>query len=130
VDLLAASLVCIVFLLACIALRLIPIAGTIAQMARTAIVTMRDQTLDDDAKELAARSAAIGLFGGFVSIVWRAAAALVASLAVLYGGDWLGIIDGDAVVTTLASWSFLIGTTVIITFLWVVVGRWRARTAT
>ncbi len=93
------------------------------------MATMRDRTLDDDAKELAARSAAIGLFGGFVSIVWRAAAALVASLALLYGGDWLGIIDGDAVMTTLASWRFLIGTTVAITVLWVVVGRWRARTA-
>jgi hypothetical protein len=93
------------------------------------MATMRDQTLDDDAKELAARSAAIGLFGGFVSIAWRAVAALIASLAVLYGGDRLGVIDGHAVMAMLSSWSFLIGATVAITILWLAVERWRAHTA-
>ena len=94
------------------------------------MATLGDQTLDDDAKELAARKAAIGLFGGLVSIVWRAAAATVASLALLYGGDWLGLFDSDAVMTKLVSWHFLIGATVAITILWVVVGRWRAQATT
>lgn len=93
------------------------------------MATIRDQTLDDDAKELAARKAAIGLFGGLVSILWRGAAATFASLALLYGGDWLGLFDSDAVMTTLVSWHFLVGATVVITILWIVVGRWRAQAA-
>lgn len=128
-NLLAASLVCIVFLLACIALRLVPVAGDIVRTAGGALATMRNPALDDDAKEQAARSAAIGLFGGFLSIVWRTAAAVAASLVVLYAGDWLGIFDADAVMTTLASWEFIVGTTVVITVLWIAFSRWRTQSA-
>jgi hypothetical protein len=129
VNLLAASLVCLVFLLACIALRLVPVAGAIVDTAGKAMATMRDPALDDDAKEQAARSAAIGLFGGFLSIVWRTAAAALASLVVLYGGDWLGLFDADAVMTTLASWEFIIATTVIVTIIWFAFSRWQAHAA-
>lgn len=128
-NLLAASLVCLVFLLACIALRLVPVAGAIVDTAGKAMATMRDRTLDDDAKEQAARSAAIGLFGGFLSIVWRTAAAVGASMALLYGGDWLGIFDADAAMTTLVSWEFIIATTILITIIWIAFSRWQAHAA-
>ncbi|MEZ5863115.1 MAG: hypothetical protein R3D25_03225 [Geminicoccaceae bacterium] len=128
-TLLAACIVCIVFLLACIALRLVPVASAIVATSGKALATMRDPTLDDDAKEQAARSAAIGLFGGFLSIVWRTAAAVAASLAVLYGGDWLGIFNVDAVMAMLASWEFIIATTVVITILWIAFSRWRSHTS-
>lgn len=128
-NLIAASLVCVVFLLACIALRLVPVAANIVNAAGKALATMRDPALDDDAKEQAARSAAISLFGGFLSIVWRTAAAVAASFVVLYAGDWLGIFDTDAVMTTLASWEFIVATTVIITVAWIAFSRWRAQAA-
>jgi hypothetical protein len=129
VNLLAASLVCGVFLLACIALRLVSVAGAIIDTAGKALAAMRDEALDDDAKERVARSAAISLFGGFLSVVWRTAAAVLTSLAVLYGGEWLGLFDADAAITTLASWEFIVATTVVITVLWIAYSRWQGQTA-
>lgn len=125
VELLAASLVVVVFIVVCVVLRLVPVAKEISATAAAALGAMRDQDLDDDAKEAAARRAAISLFGGFLSIIWRTAVAVLASFAVIYAADAVGIVPARSVTRRLESWEFVVGATVIVTSLYLLVVRRR-----
>lgn len=129
-ELLTASLVVVVFIVVCIALRLVPVAKGINATAAAALGAMRDAALDDDAKEMAARRAAISLLAAFLSIVWRTVVAVLASLAVIYAADAIGIVAADMVMRRLESWEFIVAATLVVTALYLLLARRRRRAAT
>lgn len=128
-ELVTASVVVIVFLVVCLALRIVEVARQINDTAGGALAVMRDPALDDDAKERAARSAAIGLLGAFWAIVWRALVSLAVSVVVVFLADRLGLAAAGGVMRQLESWPFIVAATVILTVLWVAVVVWRRHRA-
>lgn len=124
-EVVTASLVVVAFLVVCLALRIVEVARRINRTAGGALAAMRDPALDDDAKERAARAAAIGLLGGFWAIVWRALLALAASAALVLIADRLSLAPADAVMRRLESWPFIITATVVLTLLYVAMVVWR-----
>jgi len=124
-SLLVASAVVVVFLVVCLALRIVDVARAVNRTAAAAFAGMRDPALDDDAKERAARTAALALFKAFLAILWRGGVALVASIALLEGADLAGLAPAAAVMRQLESWPFIMGATVVLTALYAVVARRR-----
>jgi hypothetical protein len=84
-------------------------------IARRGITAMRDPTLDDQAKEKVAQRAALGLFGGFLSITLRSLIAVLASAAVVYAADLMEFVPASAALDRLASCEFILATTALLT---------------
>ena len=112
--LVVACLVVLAFLGACYALRIVTVARRVLMTARQSMTAMRDPALDDEAKEKTAQQAAVALFGGFLSITLRSLIALLASAAVIYAADLTGLVPAPVAVDLLASWEFIIATTVVL----------------
>lgn len=121
--LVVACLVVLAFLGACHALKIIAVARRTLATAREAARLMRDPALDDMTKEKAARQAAIGLFGGFLSITFRALIAVSISAAVLYAADVMRVVPAPVAIDRLESWEFIVATTLAMAAGYLVVAR-------
>jgi hypothetical protein len=121
--LVVACLVVLAFMVACYALRIVPVARRLLVVAGQSIATMRDPTLDDDTKERAARQAAVALFRAFLSITLRSLIAVLASATVIYAADLSGLVPATVAIDLLESWEFIIATTVALTAAYFVLAR-------
>jgi hypothetical protein len=121
--LVVACLAVLAFIVTCHVLKIVTVARRVLTTAHRGMTAMRDPALNDDAKEQAARQAAVGLFSGFLSITLRSIIAVLASAAVIYGADLMGLVPASAAIDRLASWEFIIATTVVLTAGYVIVVR-------
>jgi len=76
-------------------------AGVLAT-ARGAAAVMRDEALDDRARERAVQQASLRLFSGFASILGRGVLSLAASVLPIWAADATGLASAGAVLAFLA----------------------------
>lgn len=81
--------------------------------SRAAMSALADPATSDDEKEPAAQSASARLFGHFLHIVLRSAAALALPTLALYAADRVGLISFDAATAVMMSWPFIAATCVV-----------------
>ena len=118
-----AALIIIGFAAIFVLLDLTPRARRVTALANTALATLRDPRLDDDAKEAALQSAARSLFGLFFLLT----AGLGVALAVPVGAAWLlgaaGLWSFDAVIAASLSWPAIIAGLLVFAASLLVAGR-------
>ncbi|MEQ8964909.1 MAG: hypothetical protein RID91_03720 [Azospirillaceae bacterium] len=85
-----------------------PATAATVPVTRRALAAMTDAGLDDDAKERAARAAALDLARGFVRITGRAAVALALPAVLLLALDATGIVPVAAVSDFLLRWEVIL----------------------
>jgi len=102
------------FLFAFWRLDLVRVSSGAVTTARTALAAMRDESLDDAAREKAVQAASIRLTGAFVSIAVRGAVALGVSLLPIWLGDVGGLAPGDEVINFLSRWDVILIASVVI----------------
>lgn len=89
-------------------------AGVVAT-AQGAVATMRDQALDDRAREKAVQGASLRLMGAFVSIVVRGALTFAVSFVPIWLASVAGLASIAEVTEFLARWDVIvIGSAVIV----------------
>jgi hypothetical protein len=81
--------------------------------SRDAMNTLNNASISDDEKERAAQAASLRLFGHFLQIALRSAAALAAPTLALYAADRAGLISFNDVMTAMMSWPFIVSTCVV-----------------
>lgn len=104
----------LVFLVALWLLRLVPVASGAMTTARGALDAMRDEALDDAAREKAVQKASLQLMGAFVSIVVRGAVSLAASLLPIWLADRLALAADTDVIAFLSRWDVIVIASVVI----------------
>lgn len=109
-----------IFLVALLLLRVVPAASNALTIARGAFEALRDPGLDDAARERAARSASIRLFGSFISILARGALAVAASLLPIWLADALGLARYDQIFDFLARWDVILIASIVLVLGYVV----------
>ena len=82
---------------------------------REAVAVMRDESLDDAAREKAVRRASLRLLGAFLSILVRSALAFAASLLPIWLAARTGIVRTEEVFRYLARWDVILTSSVILT---------------
>ena len=82
--------------------RVVSVATTALGTAQNAVATMRDGSLDDQARERAMQQASMRLFGHFASILGRVAVALVVSLVPVVIADQSGVATAASVIAFLS----------------------------
>jgi hypothetical protein len=122
-TLVVACLAVFAFIAACFALKIVSVARRVMAAAHRGMTAMRDPTLNDGAKEQVARQAAVVLFGGFLSLTLRSLFAVSASAAVVYAADLMDLVPASAAIARLASWDFILATTVAVTAGYIIVVR-------
>jgi hypothetical protein len=80
---------------------------------REARSVIRSRTLNEEAKEAAIQAAAIRMFGDALSILLRAALALVVPFAFVLLGAALGLYVIDDAARAASDWYFIIGSTIV-----------------
>lgn len=100
-----------VFLVALTLLKVVRSAGGAVATARGAVAAMRDEGIDDDARERAVRQASLGLLVAFASISVRGAAAAAASLLPIWLADMAGIAAAGHVIDFLSRWDVILAAT-------------------
>jgi hypothetical protein len=84
------------------------------EIARHSVRIMRDDSLDDGARETAVQAACLGLVGVFVSIAMRTLLVLLVSLALIWAAEQAGIAQSEAVVALLSRWDVILASTMAI----------------
>lgn len=79
-------------------------SSRVVATAREAFDVMKDQRLDDDAREQASRRASVQLFAGFGSILGRGGLSLAASAIPIGLAHVAGVATAGAVLGFLARW--------------------------
>lgn len=123
IQIVAAGLAAITFLVVLRAVRVVPIARDATALLGQALTTMRDRTLSDAHKERVVREGGIRLLGTVFSLALRSAAALLASLAVIMTIALLGDYPPGLTFDFLARGDVLIGSFVL-ALAWVSISRW------
>lgn len=96
------------FVLAFHFLKIVPATKDSVAVARGAFDAVRSRSVSDEEKEAASRQAAAQLFGGFISILIRSAAALAISLLPVLFGATTGLFTiGEA--TAAATNGYFVG---------------------
>lgn len=96
------------FVLAFHFLKIVPATKDSVAVARGAFDVVRSRSISDEEKEAASRQAAAQLFGGFISILIRSAAALAISLLPVLFGATTGLFTiGEA--TAAATNGYFVG---------------------
>lgn len=96
------------FVLAFHFLKIVPATKDSVAVARGAFDAVRSRSISDEEKEAASRQAAAQLFGGFISILIRSAAALAISLLPVLFGATTGLFTiGEA--TAAATNGYFVG---------------------
>jgi len=93
---------------------LLRIGAEILVIAKGALASMRDPSLDDEAREAHARRAAVRLFGGFVSIFLRSVLTLLAAFLPIWAASLTGAVEIAEVLAYLARWDVIVVATVVI----------------
>lgn len=86
----------------------------VVDISRRAVSDLRDDSLDDDAKESAMQDYAKQLLALFFLITIGGIAAVLLPAAVIWGLDRLQLLSYEAVLGVALSWTFLLATTVLI----------------
>ena len=92
------------------------VVGQARKATRTtlsAISGMMDSELDDDAKEIAARRAGIGLIISAIQVFWRFALALAVAAVPIYAADAVGLAPRDDVLSLMLRFDYIIIVSVI-----------------
>lgn len=82
--------------------------------AQSAMATMGDKGLNDEAREKAIQAASIKLFKAFFSILIRSALALAISFLPIWLAHWTGLASIDAVIGFLSRWDVIVIISVVI----------------
>lgn len=94
--------------------RIVPVAFQAINTAKQAVGRMRDDALDDDAREAAVKTASIRLLGAFGTIFLRSAAALVSAGLPIWTAEQAGFMDSYLVIRFLSRWDVILGTSAAI----------------
>ncbi|NOE20669.1 hypothetical protein GS634_21275 [Ruegeria atlantica] len=113
----------VAFVLALVALRLIPTAISAINIASAAVAAMRDPSLNEEARETAVQRASLRLFGCFGQILWRFLTILAISAAPILTANALGLAETEAVTAWLLRWDVIIILSVSLIALWYLKGR-------
>lgn len=103
-----------VFMAALWALGVVRAAAGVLETARSAVRAMRDETLDDEAREKAVQRASIRLLGAFASILVRGALSLAAGFLPIWLASATGLATVGSVTGYLARWDVIAVATVAI----------------
>jgi len=76
--------------------------------ARYAAAILRDESVNDDTREKAARRASLQLFSAFVSILFRSAVTLLASFMPIWLADMVGLVRTRDVFEFLLRWDVIL----------------------
>jgi hypothetical protein len=88
--------------------------GLVVAATREATAVMTSRTLDEAAKEVAIRSAALGMFVRALAIAAKFALALAAPLVVVLLGVALDLYGIDDVLRAASDWYFILGSTLVL----------------
>lgn len=91
------------------------VSSDVLVSTRETVAVMRDDTLDDAAREKAVRRASLRLLGAFMSILVRSALAFAASLLPIWLATLAGFVRTEEVFRYLARWDVILISSVIIT---------------
>lgn len=118
-TLLIAALCVAGFVAAFVATHVVARARDIIAVSRASGAALRDDSLDDDAKEAQMQAAAKALGGGFVGLLWRLALVLLAAWLPMGLADLFGIRDQDEVLAFLLRIDVIvISSGVVIALVW------------
>jgi hypothetical protein len=102
-------------------------AGVLAT-AQGAVAAMRDESLDDEAREKVVQRASIQLMGAFASILVRGALTFLASILPIWLGSLAGLAEIEEVMDYLSRCDVILIASVVITAGFVIWMRlWRSR---
>lgn len=99
-------------------------AGAALATARTALQALRDESLDDLARERVARQASLQLFARFGAILLRSALALLASAVPIALADVAGLAPQQAVIAFLSRWDVILAAAAVMVAAYLL---WRKR---
>jgi hypothetical protein len=99
--------------------------GEVLRTARGAATTLTSAELGDDAKEAAARRAAVRLLRGFAALAGIGLAALAASGAIVWAGSAAGLYPLAAAIETASGLPFLAASSLLAVAAWVILERRR-----
>lgn len=103
--------------------RLIDVASGAVACSKESVATVLDNSLGDEEKELVLRSASKKLFVFFLKLTVGGALSLFIPVCIIAGMDLLGILSFDEVISFTLSWEFILITTVIMIFFFVVLRK-------
>jgi hypothetical protein len=96
--------------------------------AQGAVAAMRDESLDDEAREKVVQRASIQLMGAFASILVRGALTFLASILPIWLGSLAGLAEIEEVMDYLSRCDVILIASVVITAGFVIWMRlWRSR---
>lgn len=117
---LAAFLTLTVFVIALWMFGIVAAAAQAVAISRNSIRIIRDPALSDDDKERALRRASLTLFGSFLSITARGAAAFGASLLPMVAFDAAGLARFSKVADFLVTWQAILIASVMMTLAYLI----------
>ena len=83
------------------------VGAGVLTVARGAVTAMRDENLDDAAREKAVQRASLQLMGAFASILVRSALALLISFLPIWIASLAGLASIEAIVAFLSRWDVI-----------------------
>jgi hypothetical protein len=92
----------------------IRVAASVFVTAQEAVTVLRDNNLDDSAREKELQHATIQLFGAFISILIRSMLTFLTSLVPIWLASLMGMVKIEDVTRYLSSWDVIVITTVMI----------------
>ncbi|MBY5934998.1 sulfotransferase [Tateyamaria omphalii] len=95
------------------------VAGGIVETTQHALAVMMNSDIADEDKEAQVQRASIKLLGGFFWITGIGAAAIGASVLIVWGGAVLGYYAVDQAIAVALGWPFLLGSTAAAIALWI-----------
>ena len=113
-NVIAATLSIVFFLAALHLLNIVRIGSEVLKTVQGALAKMRDESLDDRAREAAARNASLRLMRAFVSILVRGGFAVLLSLAPIWLAEITGMAKAAEIVSLLSRWDVILLVTCLI----------------
>ncbi len=113
-----AGLSIVAFLAAFALLRIASVAGASIRTSQAAAAAMRDPALDDRARERAVQGASLRLLGQFLSLLFRSALAVAASLVPVGVAALIGLAPAGQVLAFLMRWPAWVLATAIAAAAW------------
>ena len=104
------------------------VGAGVLSTAGGAVAAMRDESLDDQAREKAVRRASIQLISAFISILIRSALTFVASFLPIWRADFMDLATTEDVVRFLSRWDVIMIATIVVIAGYVIwMRRWPSR---
>jgi hypothetical protein len=99
------------------------VAASVLTTTRDAITILRDDSLDDLAREKKLQCASLQLIGSFISIFVRSALALVTSFLPIWLASLTGQVTIENVILFLSRWDVIVGATLVVIVIYVISTR-------